>query len=202
MHAIGQGSRYAMELLYLRYRVQVYRFVLRLTRNVSLAEDLVADTFLDVWRQADRFQQRAQLSTWLLAIARNKWLSAARKHAHEPLDVAGGEDLVDSADDPEVSLEKSERASMLRACLSQLSATHREVIDLTYYHDKTIEEVATIVGAPVNTIKTRMFHARRRLQDLLRQFTTIPSGGASLSDPATGRGPVCTARNLTETYAS
>src|SRR6516164_7555867 len=106
--AIAAGNRRAMQALYARHNVRIYRFVLHLANDRSLAEDLVSEVFLDVWRAAEGFK-----------------------------------------------------------AMSQLSTLHREVLDLVYYHEKSVDEVAEIVGAPVNTVKTRMFYARKRMQTLL-----------------------------------
>jgi RNA polymerase sigma-70 factor (ECF subfamily) len=167
IEAIAQGERRAMELLYQRHNLRVYRFLLRMTGDTTLAEDLVSEVFLEVWRHADGFGARSQVSTWLLAIARNKMLSAFRRHTDEPLDEHGVAAIEDPADDPEISMQKKDRGAVIQQCLSQLSAAHREVVDLVYYHEKTLEEVAQIVGAPLSTIKTRMFYARQRLEKLL-----------------------------------
>ena len=83
---IAAGDKLAMQVLFARHHVRVYRFVLRLVGDPSRAEDLISDVFLDVWRQADRFEARSQVSTWLLAIARYKALSALRKRPDEELD--------------------------------------------------------------------------------------------------------------------
>jgi len=166
--AIAQGDRHAMELLYGRHNVRVYRFILRMTGDAASAEDLVSEVFLEVWRHADGFGARSQVSTWLLAIARNRTHSAFRRHSDEQLDDHGVAALEDPADDPEMSIQKKDRSAVIQRCLSQLSAAHREVVDLVYYHGKTLEEVARIVGAPLSTIKTRMFYARQRMRDLLK----------------------------------
>jgi RNA polymerase sigma-70 factor (ECF subfamily) len=166
--AIAQGDRPAMGLLYGRHNVRVYRFILRMTGDANLAEDLVSEVFLEVWRHADGFEARSRVSTWLLAIARNKILSAFRRHSDEQLDDRGAAAIADPADDPELSVQKKDRSTVIQKCLSQLPAAQREVIDLIYYHDKSIEEVAEIVGAPASTVKTRMFYARRRLETLLK----------------------------------
>src|SRR6188474_2802095 len=120
---IAAGDKLAMQVLFARHHVRVYRFVLRLVGEPSRAEDLISEVFLDVWRQADRFEARSQVSTWLLAIARYKALSALRKRPDEELD--------------------DETA-------------------------QAIEEVSKIVGVPENTVKTRMFYARKRLGELLK----------------------------------
>jgi RNA polymerase sigma-70 factor (ECF subfamily) len=165
---IADGDRLAMQVLYARYHVRVYRFVLRLVRNEQSAEDLMSEVFLDVWRQASRFEGRSAVSTWLLAIARFKALSLLRRRPEEELDEGLAEGIEDPSDDPEVIVQKRDKSALLRECLKRLSAEHREVIDLVYYHEKSVEEVAKIVGIPEATVKTRMFYARKRLSELLK----------------------------------
>jgi RNA polymerase sigma-70 factor (ECF subfamily) len=166
--AIAAGDQCAMPFLYARHSVRVYRFVLRLTNDSSLAEDLVSEVFIDVWRGADGFKGKSQVSTWLLAIARNKTLSAMRARLNEQLDDCMATAIVDPAEDAETTVDKRDRSAIVQQCLSQLSAIHREVLDLVYYHEKSVDEVAAIVGAPVNTVKTRMFYARKRMANLLK----------------------------------
>jgi RNA polymerase sigma-70 factor (ECF subfamily) len=165
---IASGDRLAMQVLFARHHVRIYRFVLRLVRDQSKAEDLISEVFLDVWRQADRFEGRSTVSTWLLAIARFKALSALRRKPEEALDEDAALAIEDLADDPEVTLEKKDRSAIIRKCLMGLSAEHREIIDLVYYHEKSVEEVAKIVGIPENTVKTRMFYARKKLAEMLK----------------------------------
>jgi RNA polymerase sigma-70 factor, ECF subfamily len=166
---IANGDRLAMQVLFARHHVRVYRFVLRLVRNEAKAEDLISDVFLDIWRQAGKFEGRAAASTWMLSIARFKALSALRKRTEEALDEEAAGAIEDHSDDPEVSLAKKDKANVLRECLSKLSVEHREVVDLVYYHEKSVEEVAGIVGIPEATVKTRMFYARKKLSELLKE---------------------------------
>ena len=165
---IANGDRLAMQVLYARYHVRVFRFVVRLVRDESTAEDLISEVFLDVWRQAGRFEGRSAVSTWMLAIARFKALSALRRRPDQELDEETAGAIEDPSDDPAAALEKKDKSTMLRKCLTGLSAEHREIIDLVYYHEKSVEEVAEIVGIPQNTVKTRMFYARKRLAELLK----------------------------------
>jgi len=164
---IAKGDRLAMQVLFARHHVRVYRFVLRLVGNPTTAEDLISEVFLDVWRQADRFEGRSAVSTWLLAIARFKALSALRKKPDEELDEETAESIEDTSDSPEAALAKKDKSVVLRQCLQKLSPEHKEIIDLVYYHEKSVEEVAEIVGIPENTVKTRMFYARKKLAELL-----------------------------------
>jgi RNA polymerase sigma-70 factor, ECF subfamily len=163
---IAQGDRLAMRTLFGRHRVALYRWLLRLVRDEALAEDLLSEVFLDVWRQAAAFEARSSVSTWLLAIARYKALSARRRRADAELDKVAAT-VADPADNPEVVLEKKDRAVQLRQSLASLSPEHGEVIDLVYYHDKSVKEVAEIVGVAEATVKTRMFYARKKLAEMV-----------------------------------
>jgi RNA polymerase sigma-70 factor, ECF subfamily len=165
---IANGDRLAMQVLYARHHVRVFRFVVRFVRDEATAEDLISEVFLDVWRQAGRFEGRSAVSTWMLAIARFKALSALRRRPDEELDEETAGAIEDLSDDPGTVLEKKDKSAMIRKCLTGLSAEHREIIDLVYYHEKSVEEVAEIVGIPENTVKTRMFYARKRLAELLK----------------------------------
>jgi len=166
---IAQGDRLAMQVLFARHHVRAYRFVLRLVRNEATAEDLISEVFIDVWRQAGKFEGRSAVSTWMLSIARFKALSALRQRQEQELDEETAGAIEDHADDPEVTLEKKDKGAALRQCLNKLSAEHREIVDLVYYHEKSVEEVAEIVGIPEATVKTRMFYARKKLSELLKE---------------------------------
>ena len=132
---IAGGDRLAMQVLFARHHVRVYRFVLRLVRNEATAEDLISEVFLDIWRQADKFEGRSAVSTWMLSIARFKALSVLRKRPEQELNDETAERIEDQADDPETALAKKDKGAVLRQCLSALSAEHREIVDLVYYHE-------------------------------------------------------------------
>jgi RNA polymerase sigma-70 factor (ECF subfamily) len=168
LESIAEGDRSAMRILFRRHNVAVYRFASRLTGDPTLAEDIVSEVFLDVWRQAATFAGISRVSTWLLAITRNKAISARRRRTNSQLDDDVALHLVDPADSPEIVVHRQDRSEILQACLTRLTPSHREIIDLVYYHDKSVDEVSQIIGAPANTVKTRMFYARRILAVMLR----------------------------------
>ena len=117
-----------------------------------------------MWRQAGRFQYRSSASTWLLSIARHKALSARRRRTEgAELDEKIEATIADPANDPEVALQEKDRGELVRRALMRLSPEHREVIDLVYYHEKSVDEVAHILDVPPATVKTRMFYARKKL---------------------------------------
>ena len=123
--------------------------------------------FFDVWQQAGRFEGRSAVSTWLLSIARFKALSASRRRTDAPLDETIEATVVDSADNAEVVLEKKHQGQMLRDALTKLSPEHREIIDLVYYHEKSVDDAAAILSIPRATVKTRMFYARKKLAEFV-----------------------------------
>jgi RNA polymerase sigma-70 factor (ECF subfamily) len=164
---IADGEQLAMRTLFARHRVALYRWLLRLVGDETLAEDLLSEVFLDVWRRAASFEGRSSVSTWLLAIARYKALTGRRRRIDVELDEAIASTVADPADDPELVLQKKNRAELLRHSLGRLSPEHGEVIDLVYYHGRSVREVAEIVGVPEATVKTRMFYARKRLAELV-----------------------------------
>ena len=168
LESIADGDRTAMHTLYARHNVRVYRFILRIVRDTTIAEDLVSQVFLDVWRTAKQFEGRSQVSTWLLSIARFKALTALRQRRFEDIDQDEVREIADEADTPETSLERATTSAILRACVAKLSPAHREIITLIYYHEKSVEEVGQIIGIPQSTVKTRMFYARKHLAELLR----------------------------------
>lgn len=166
---IASGDKDAMRVLFARHNVRVFRFLTRIVSNDATAEDLVNEVFLEVWRNAARFEARSQVSTWILAIARFKALASMRRRQPDELDEEASELIEDTADDPEVSVHKAERSALLQRCLKQLSVAHRQVVDLIYYHDQSIEEVAEIIGVPASTVKTRMFYARKRIAEMMAE---------------------------------
>jgi RNA polymerase sigma-70 factor, ECF subfamily len=160
---IAAGDKLAMHALFARHRTPIYRWLLRFVSNETLAEDLLSEVFLDVWRQAGRFEGRSSVATWLMSIARFKALSARRRRTEAELDEKIETTVADTANDPEAALQEKHRGELLRQALTQLSPEHREVIDLVYYHEKSIDECAQVLGIPAATVKTRMFYARKEI---------------------------------------
>jgi len=167
---IAGGNRLAMRVLFARFNERVYRFALRLTDDTGAAEDVVSEVFFDVWRKAATFEGRSQVSTWILGITRNKALDARKARSTEGWDEEAVQAVEDPANNPEVEYQRKDTGAVLRKCLAQLSPAHREIIDLVYYHGKSIDEVAKLTGAGQATVKTRMFYARKHLAELLGAY--------------------------------
>lgn len=163
------GDQQAMKALFTAHHPRVYRFVLRIVQRPDVAEDVTAEVFVDMWRQAADFEGRSSVATWLLAIARNKALSALRKRREAPLDDEFAQTIAADDDTPEVTAQKANKSEILRACLRRLTVEQREVMELVYYQERSVGDVGHILGIPENTVKTRMFHARKRLAELCRE---------------------------------
>jgi RNA polymerase sigma-70 factor (ECF subfamily) len=158
---IASGNRLAMQVLYARHHTRVHRFLLRWTGNAATAEDLTADVFLSAWRHADRFDGSSTVSTSLIAIARRKAESELRRRPQALCD-AHDEAIIDR----EIVARRDDDGAGLRQCLMRLTREHREIIDLVYYHGKSEQEVAGIVGISCDEVRSRMRRARTRLSEL------------------------------------
>jgi RNA polymerase sigma-70 factor (ECF subfamily) len=151
--SIAAGDQAAMRSLYSRHNDRVLRFIIRIVTDAGCAEDLVAEVFIDVWSQADRFEGRSQVLTWILSIARHKALSsllAQRRRRVAEVDDTAMEMIVDTADTPEQTLLDQDCGAQLRTCLAQMSREHREIIDLVYYL-KSVEFSASFCNLDCHT---------------------------------------------------
>jgi len=167
VQAIATGDAWAMRVLFDRHKDRVFRFILRMVGDRALAEDLLSEVFIDVWLGAGQFAGRSRVSTWLLGIARYKALTAISARRPEQLDDEVAHAIVDPGADPEAELAGKQRAGAVRRAIDSLAAQHREIIELVYGQGRTIAEIAELLRIPANTVKTRMFNARRRLAALI-----------------------------------
>jgi len=168
--SIAKGDKQAVRVLFARHKVRIFRFAVRLLGDEAAADDVVSEVFLEIWRNAATFEGRSQVSTWLLGIARNLALTMLRRRSTEELDERIAEAIEDTADNPEVAMRKAQQSAILSECLKRLSPAHREIVDLVYYHEKSINDVADILNIPRNTVKTRLFYARNEIAKLLKGF--------------------------------
>ena len=165
---VAQGDRVAFETLYGCYYPRLARFLERVTRQPQLVEEILNDTMLVVWRKAPTYDLSSKVSTWIFAIAYRKTLKTLkgmdRVLEFDPERIVSP---VESA--PEGEFMRQELRAFLSRAMTALSAEQRAVIELTYYHGHTYQEIAEIMGCPVDTVKTRMFHARKKLKALLAE---------------------------------
>jgi RNA polymerase sigma-70 factor (ECF subfamily) len=166
---IAAGDQQAFSQLYLRYQSKLVRYCARVLKDdVAQAADIVDEAMFDVWRSAGNFAGRSKPSTWIYSIARNKLISWLRKTSEVTLEDESILDaLIDPAATPAEELAMDDMQQQLLRLMDQLTEEHREVLKLTYFEDKSVKEVAELLGISENTVKTRMFYARKRLAQLL-----------------------------------
>lgn len=167
---IGNKDAAALRTLYSQHNVRLFRFLIRLTGNEALAEETVNATFMKVWLKAETFSGQSSVSTWLFTIARNEALSQLRKRREMPLDEDAAAQIKDESDTQETTVAKQDKGALMRTCIDKLSAAHREIIDLVYYQEMSVAEAAQVLDVPENTVKTRMFHARKQLSEHFRRM--------------------------------
>jgi RNA polymerase sigma-70 factor, ECF subfamily len=167
LKSVAEGDRAAMHILFARHRTELYQFIQRMVRNPGIANDLVGQVFLDVWRSANRLEGRAKVLKWRLSIARFKALCAPREYSYKAVDrdeVTGDTDVDEIA---EGALERNETSKILCSCIESLSPAHREIVNWIYYRQKSIAEAGEVVGVSHATVKSRMFYARKQLAKVL-----------------------------------
>ncbi|MBD8655118.1 sigma-70 family RNA polymerase sigma factor [Oxalobacteraceae sp. CFBP 13730] len=163
---VAAGDRRAFETLYRAYHPRLARFLQRMTRSTPLIEEIVNDTLLVVWRKAATFNGSSKVSTWIFAIAYRRACKSLQA-LDEPVDAGIDEREGLEADRPDWQLAHVQLTGAVHAALAQLPLAQRTAFQLTFYHDMSYTEIAEIMECPVNTIKTRLFHARKRLAVLL-----------------------------------
>ncbi|HEV8577810.1 MAG TPA: sigma-70 family RNA polymerase sigma factor [Thermoanaerobaculia bacterium] len=167
LRRVAAKDRKAFEALYHLYYRRLFGYLLKLTRRADLVEEVLNDVMLAVWKGAPGFDGRSRLSTWIFGIAYHKALKALARRPEQPAEEDRERPEPVDTEEPESLAVRRELAGVLGQALGALPAEQRAVVELTYYYGLAYQEIAEIVGCPVNTVKTRMFHARRRLRELL-----------------------------------
>lgn len=157
---------HAFERLYRIYQPRLARFVTNLIHRPELVEEVLDDTMIAVWNTAGNFRGASRVSTWIFGIAYRQAMKARRRW-DMPVEQEPDLEQASLEDGPDEVLHQSRRHVALRTAMEELTVDHRAVLDLTYFHGLGYREIAEIVGCPVDTVKTRMFHARRKLKRVL-----------------------------------
>ena len=160
---VKAGDLQAFERLYRMYQSRLTRFLNNLLKRPQLIEEVLDDTMMVVWQTAENFRGASKLSTWIFAIAYRKAIKV-RARWPDPVEDERADERVSSDPLPDQQIHHQRLHDALVTAMDQLSADHRAVVDLTYFHGMGYREIAEIMDCPVDTVKTRMFHARRRLQ--------------------------------------
>jgi RNA polymerase sigma-70 factor (ECF subfamily) len=173
LRRVGARDRKAFETLYHAYYRRLFAYLLKVMRRADLVEEVLNDVMLAIWKGAAGFDGRSRPSTWIFGIAYHKALKALARRSARAMESTDTDrepaEPVD-AEEPESLLARRELATVLGQALRALPAEQRTVVELTYYYGLPYQEIAEIMGCPVNTVKTRMFHARRRLRELLPEL--------------------------------
>jgi RNA polymerase sigma-70 factor (ECF subfamily) len=167
---IAKGDQLALRTLFSRHYSRIHRFALRFVKNQDDAETVVNDTFLIAWQQAHQFEGRSQVATWLLGIARFRALGTLKPKRPRFEDVENyAESLVDPEERVDERMRREDSNRYLRQCLSSLPREQAQLIELHYFGGVSLKDAVTVTGVPINTIKTRMFLARRKLARLMSE---------------------------------
>ena len=164
---IARGDRDAFERLYRVYLPRLTRFLRQLTRRPQAVEEAINDTMMVVWRRASSYSSESKVSTWIFAIAYRKGLKVLNRFDDPVADDADWTRPDENGTESRVM--QHQLHQVLGEAMAQVSAEQRAVIELTYYQGCAYREIAEIMGCPIDTVKTRMFHARRRLRQLLAE---------------------------------
>ncbi len=169
IRCIARGDGAALRDLYTAYGQRLYAYALRLVGDPTLAEDVVQETLVSVWRSAGRYRGEGRLLAWLLGIVHNVAFKALR-HQPVPLSAEMEAILTDPGDSPEELVQAGERSHWLRQGLNRLSVEHRDVLELVFYQGLSLQETAQVVGCPTGTVKSRLSYARQYLRGILNRI--------------------------------
>jgi len=171
--AVAEGSRKALEELYLGYHRRLARFLSRFTPRYENVEEIINDTFMVVWQNAKNFRSASQVSTWIIGIAYRTALKSLRRQKNHAA-ARSLDDYPEPVSDPTLDTEVQD---WLRQGLDQLPVEQRLTLELAYHMGHSLEEIAAITDCPVGTVKARMFHAREKLRQYL---PTLSGAGGGL----------------------
>jgi RNA polymerase sigma-70 factor (ECF subfamily) len=167
---IAAGNRDAFEQLYGEYQKRLFRYFLRLVSRAEVAEELTNDVLVEVWKKAGEFRGLSKVSTWIFGIAHYKAMNQYRGKKPPTLDIAAASNEADPSATPEEKAAQVNLKEKIKRALQALSPEHREVMELTFTNGLSYQEISEIMQCPVNTVKTRMFYAKKQLQEVLQKM--------------------------------
>lgn len=170
--AVAAGQHSAFDRLYALYDQRVFQYVCTLVFNPALAEEIVGDTMMAVWRGAGTFSHNSRVSTWIFGIARHKALDALRRTGRQQreVDLDGVAELPHTEESPFDGIQRKEVASLTHRALAGLSREHQEILRLVFYEELPYEEIAELLSIPANTVKTRVYYAKHHLKQQLERL--------------------------------
>ena len=161
---ISEKKEDSLRQLYDITHRRVFQYLYRLTNNYQMAEDMMIDTYTEVWKSAKRFRGESKVLTWIIGISRNLAMNEFRKKRFNELELEKNE-----SNPPEQfnTCAQAEAIKILKDAINKLNPTHREVLDLLFLQEMSYEDIAMITNIPVNTVKTRVFYAKEKLRNIL-----------------------------------
>jgi RNA polymerase sigma-70 factor (ECF subfamily) len=163
---VSKGDEEAFRQLYDLTHRKVYFYLYRLVHGRQMAEDILVETYTEVWRNASKFKGKSRAGTWIIGIARNLAMNQLRKvKVHEDIDL-----IKNLSNGSQPNGRPFDRKRVIKKALLTLSTKHQEVLDLVFFHGLTYQEVSEILGIPINTVKTRVFYAKESLKQCLNQL--------------------------------
>jgi len=174
LRAVAQGDRDAFKVLYHRYYTKLSRFAFRITQRTELVEEIVNDAMVVVWEKAATYKGASKVSTWIFGITYHKAIKTVQKWSRVNQQLDNDYQQLNQLPDAGQGISNVQLTRDLQAMLTQLPAEQRAVVELTFYYGYSYPEISAIVDCPVNTVKTRMFHARRKLRELLPEGIKYP----------------------------
>ncbi len=170
LQQIAAGNRDAFEKLYGEYQKRLFRYFVRMVSSAEAAEELTNDVLVEVWKKAGEFRGLSKVSTWIFGIAHHKAMNAYRSRKPGTVDIEAAANEADPGDTPEQSAAQVNLKEKIKRALQRLSPEHREVMELTFTNGLSYQEISDIMQCPVNTVKTRMFYAKKQLQEILHSM--------------------------------
>lgn len=171
---IASGDRTAFEELFRAYQKRIFGYAFRMLGDAALADEVTSDVLFEVWKGAARFGGRSRISTWIFGIAHHKAIDALRRKKPKELEIESQRHAEYPGEGPEHAAVRRDERARLHAKLAELSQDHREVIELAFFQERSVDEIAEIAHCPPATVKTRMFYARKKLREILN-----PVGGTT-----------------------
>lgn len=166
---VAAGQSTAFDRLYELYAQRIFQYIRTFVSDTTLAEEVVGDTMMAVWRGAGTFSRTSRVSTWIFGIARHKALDAIRRTAKHQRDI----DLDQVAEMPHAgaspidAIHRNQTAALTQQALRGLSRDHREILRLVFYEELPYDEIASLLAIPENTVKTRVYYAKQQLKQQL-----------------------------------
>lgn len=164
--SVAMGDTAAFEQLYRLYEKRLYQYVFSLVNDQTMAEDIVGETMVAIWRGAGTYSGTSKVSTWIFGIARHKSLDALRQRGRRQreVDLDGAADLPAHTDSPFDDMERKQVETLTKRALTALTPEHQEVLRLVFYEELPYDEIASLLAIPTNTVKTRVFYAKQQLK--------------------------------------